>query len=77
MKVSWKNTFENDDYVYAAYYFTPGHWHIYDGAGYSIRSSKDADELIREVAQERHVARRKIKLVKPSSIDFQEVKVKI
>jgi hypothetical protein len=55
-------------------YYKSKHWRIYDnGAHYAVKSQKQIDNLIGEVAEEMHVSRENIKIVIPQSIKFKEV----
>lgn len=65
----------SDRWVCAAY-FKCGKWRIYQSSHYEIRNKKEAYKLIQEVSQEMYISIDRIKLVKPISVSFKEVKIK-
>jgi hypothetical protein len=64
-------------YDVCAAYFKAGKWRIYnDGAHYSVKNSKEANNLLQEVAEEMHVVIKNIKLVKATHVYFKEIRRK-
>lgn len=74
LKIKPKNVVGHPDYFCAAY-FKNGEWRIYDRnfAMYKLRSEKSKAELISEVASEKRVSLKNIKIVKLVNFVCKEV----
>ncbi len=78
MKIRFKDYIDWSDskHLVCVAYFKNGRWRIYEGSSYDVRSGKTANKLIDEVMEEKKVKRQKIKLVKPTFVDFKVVDFK-
>lgn len=70
MNIKFKNVLgKSVSNLVSVAYFKSGAWRMYnDFAGYKIRTKKQADNLIEEVAGEMHVRKNNIRLVKITSL---------
>jgi hypothetical protein len=77
MKVKFRNYIPHEEpsWVSVAYrYGKDRPWHIYETASYEISKECTIDELIKEVMEEMHVARKNVRIVRPEYVMFHEVK---